>query len=312
MNKFYRIFTLLICCLVSLNTAKAQLATLELVSPDPVPSILFPGTTYDFVYHYNYLFTSDGSDQVDPSSVVVTTAPDGCATIVNTNVSGADITVSIDPQVNNCTISVQADDSDSGTSKSIGNETTQNLVVPVEFHSYSATSLDKAIQIDWATSTEVDNKTFELEKSMDGRNFDYVEEVRGAGNSTTLQTYTLMDENPQNGENYFRIKQIDNNGNNSFTPVFSTRFAANFDVEINPSLVNKGELSTIAINSDKKQPMEVSVYTVSGQLVSNNTFSLTEGVNQVELPQANLVQGMYLVHLYIGGSKVHAQKIMVQ
>lgn len=64
----------------------------------------------------------------------------------------------------------------------------------------------------WKTETETNNNYFELERSIDGTNFETINKTKGAGNSTTEKNYSYVDYNFKNVTNYYRIKQVDYNG----------------------------------------------------------------------------------------------------
>ncbi|MBK8706464.1 MAG: hypothetical protein IPN33_24790 [Saprospiraceae bacterium] len=71
--------------------------------------------------------------------------------------------------------------------------------------------------MEWATATETDNAYFTIERSKDGRQFEAIAQVPGAGNSTIPLDYALTDENPLKGHSYYRLRQTDYNGDVSFS-----------------------------------------------------------------------------------------------
>src|SRR5207244_1431248 len=71
-------------------------------------------------------------------------------------------------------------------------------------------------------STETNNKGFELERSADGVKFTtitFVATKADHGNSTSALSYNYNDEKPMVGANYYRLKQIDNDGKYSYSNV---------------------------------------------------------------------------------------------
>lgn len=73
----------------------------------------------------------------------------------------------------------------------------------------------------WSTATELNNKTFELERSNDGMNFHKITEINGAGNSTSVLKYKYSDMNLELGINYYRLKQVDYDGQFKYTNLIS-------------------------------------------------------------------------------------------
>lgn len=79
----------------------------------------------------------------------------------------------------------------------------------IEFIGYTENGLNK---IQWSTSTEINNDYFELERSEDGYLFTKIEKIKGAGNSSVIVTYSYTDKNPFSDITYYRLKQVDFDG----------------------------------------------------------------------------------------------------
>lgn len=78
-----------------------------------------------------------------------------------------------------------------------------------------------AVKVSWSTATEINNSFFEVERSADGINFSTIGSVAGKVNSTSRVDYNIIDATPQQGINYYRLKQIDRDGNFKFFNVKS-------------------------------------------------------------------------------------------
>ena len=92
--------------------------------------------------------------------------------------------------------------------------------LPVELLSFTAMPVDnKVVELAWQTASEQSNEYFEIERSRDGMHFSVIGVVEGAGNSNEISIYQSLDDNPYAGENYYRIKQVDLNGNFEFSDI---------------------------------------------------------------------------------------------
>jgi len=85
-------------------------------------------------------------------------------------------------------------------------------LLPVELTSFSAKKTGEVVEIKWGTASEINSKIFIVERSIDGINFEEILETRGAGNASESQFYQEIDFFPNEGVNYYRLKQIDYNG----------------------------------------------------------------------------------------------------
>lgn len=84
--------------------------------------------------------------------------------------------------------------------------------LPISLLSFNLTNNDNRVVINWSTATELNNDYFTIEHSTDGQYWDIVSNVSGAGTSNQIRDYELTDENPENGINYYRLKQTDFDG----------------------------------------------------------------------------------------------------
>ncbi|MEO8147722.1 MAG: hypothetical protein ABI723_08810, partial [Bacteroidia bacterium] len=69
----------------------------------------------------------------------------------------------------------------------------------------------------WLTLSETENDHFDIEKSLDAKNFYVIGEVPGTGTSNQLQHYRFDDSDPFTGENYYRLHQFDRNGKATYS-----------------------------------------------------------------------------------------------
>lgn len=87
------------------------------------------------------------------------------------------------------------------------------VTLPVQFLTFDAKLFGgNTVAIDWSTATETNNQYFEVERSEDGKKYTSVQKVDGALNSNTIKKYQIIDSSPNNGTNYYRLKQIDLDG----------------------------------------------------------------------------------------------------
>ncbi len=93
--------------------------------------------------------------------------------------------------------------------------------LPIELISFIGFSSGNGNQLNWVTATETNNDFFNLERSSDGIEFNTVATVDGAGNATSIKNYEYFDANPLNGLNYYRLKQVDFNGDFFYSTIIS-------------------------------------------------------------------------------------------
>lgn len=92
-------------------------------------------------------------------------------------------------------------------------------VLPIELISFDARRVAEGVKLEWSTASEINNDRYEVERSEDGGDFTWIGTVPGAGNSMSERRYDHLDRSPRNGFNYYRLRQVDTDGNHEFSPV---------------------------------------------------------------------------------------------
>lgn len=96
--------------------------------------------------------------------------------------------------------------------------------LPVELIDFTINKNRNKIQLNWQTASEENNKGFEIQRSHDGIDFEVICFVEGNGTIFEYSNYSFIDENPINGTNYYKLKQIDYNGDFEYTDIKSIEF----------------------------------------------------------------------------------------
>lgn len=119
---------------------------------------------------------------------------------------------------------------------------TPTAILPVTLVSFEGKTLKNNTNlITWNTASEINNEYFSIEKSDDAILFSSIGEVNGAGNSNNFTEYRFIDKTPNTKVNYYRLKQIDFNGEFSYSSIIvldNNRsnvkiFISNYSLQIN-------------------------------------------------------------------------------
>ncbi|MBF9238088.1 IPT/TIG domain-containing protein, partial [Hymenobacter sp. BT683] len=94
--------------------------------------------------------------------------------------------------------------------------------LPVELAAFTATAEgNRTVRLVWATASETNSQSFEVERSLDGRTFERVGTVAAAGSSSAPRTYGWLDAQlpASAGLLYYRLRQVDADGTAAYSPV---------------------------------------------------------------------------------------------
>lgn len=149
----------------------------------------------------------------------------------------------------------------------------RNNLMPVELISFEAKVTKKGMQLNWATASEINNLGFDVERSPNGKTWKKVDFV--VGNSTTLTTqyYEFMDIHPYEGQSYYRLKQMDFDGEYEYSQIVTANYKLDeikFDIFPNPV----AEVITFSLSEDLKyENVKVSIFNNLGSLVKQEAIS---------------------------------------
>lgn len=180
---------------------------------------------------------------------------------------------------------------------------------PVELLSFSGIQREERIELSWKTATEINNDHFVIEK-IKGNQIIPLGHVKGAGMSSEIQEYIFNDENPEEGVNYYRLKQVDYNGN---TEVFET-IAVTYEQSSTLSLSNihrEGDELLFSVNGQVDGDLFISLNTVDGRLIEQRAVhsdELISGQLKISVPGCN--QGYYILRLLANNQSI-SRKIAI-
>ena len=113
------------------------------------------------------------------------------------------------------------DDGDSGNSLNWA-VFAVDVPLPIEFNLFKAIETQpKGVQLIWQTTSETNNKGFHIERSFDGVVWYEMGFVSGAGIRTGLNEYSYFDQSPNEGDNYYRLRQEDFDGATDYSSIIS-------------------------------------------------------------------------------------------
>lgn len=96
----------------------------------------------------------------------------------------------------------------------------------IELSQFRAHHNEGKVEVSWTTLSELNNQQFVLERSSDGQHFEEVMEIPGAGTSCESINYFEVDWSPLPELSYYRLKQIDFNGEHSYSGIVPVQSVA--------------------------------------------------------------------------------------
>ncbi len=157
--------------------------------------------------------------------------------------------------------------------------------LPIELIKFEGEGHNQQNVLSWSTASEINNSHFEIERSVDGINFEYIGQIEGAGNSNQIQNYNFMDRNPLKGQIFYRLKQIDFDENSTYSKIVQIQNKESIDLSM--AIKDKNLL----IKFGQTFTGEIKIYNIEGQEIENKKMNQT--LNTI-IPIHK--KGMYIAH----------------
>lgn len=172
---------------------------------------------------------------------------------------------------------------------------------PLDLVSFNAKSNFNHVALQWQTENEQNSSHFEIERSTDALNFVNTGQVSSTGNGKTgINQYSFLDESPEPGINYYRLKMVDTDGKFKYSHTEKVSFDGNLPVKMYPN-----PASNKIVLQNVKQYNTVSISNMSGRRLLHK---IVVG-NECAVDISALPDGVYVVQL-AGDGKEQKLKLM--
>jgi len=189
--------------------------------------------------------------------------------------------------------------------------------VPVELLAFTASIRNSEIRLLWSTASELNNRGFEIERSVsDKDNFVTIGFVDGKGSSTEINYYSFID-NPQlSGVNqlYYRLKQVDFDGTYSYSDIVNVSYDVPAEFVLNQNYPNPFNPSTrISYFVPDESFVSIKVYDFLGKEVTTlvNETKPT-GSYEITFDASNLPSGTYFYKMIADGYSITNKMLLLK
>ncbi|MEO1263351.1 MAG: T9SS type A sorting domain-containing protein [Bacteroidota bacterium] len=184
-------------------------------------------------------------------------------------------------------------------------------LLPVELTEFQAQLMDDgSVQLEWQTQSETNNRGFDIEYGTNGLHWSKIGFVAGKGHSLTNNQYTFHHFDPIKGTNYYRLRQIDFNGESEFSNIVSVEIETDgrgFHLYPNPVT----DHAVLSLESDVKGEATFLLFDGTGKLVKEQTLSLDVDPFHTNIELLELPTGLYLARVQ-AGSESWQKRIVVK
>lgn len=158
--------------------------------------------------------------------------------------------------------------------------------LPVTWVSFTADNQNGSVLLKWQTAQEANSSHFIIEHSADGQTFASVGSLPAAGNSNSPRNYSFVHSAPQEGNNFYRLQQVDADGRFNYSSITTIAIGGDNNFTITENPVSNGKLAV-----QFKKPSTASICNMTGQVILTRYVPAGKQTINVQ----NLTPGIYLI-----------------
>ncbi len=193
--------------------------------------------------------------------------------------------------------------------------TTEDNPLPIDLVSFKAMAIDAGVKLEWETASEQNNDFFEIQKSADGIHFKAIAEVDGSGTTHEYHYYSFLDNKPYLGYNYYRLKQVDYDGQFSFSDIvfvdISHLGSDDFGFVLYPNPTTNRVIFMRLKTNDLHSPVTVRIVNTVGIDIFSTNVDLEDLAGDLRIEMKSGVHaGMYIIRIE-QGKRVAEGKLII-
>ena len=183
-----------------------------------------------------------------------------------------------------------------------------NGALPVKLSAYKVICVNGYGNIQWTTTSEINNHFFTVERSKDGAHFETLSVINVVSNNTGGNSYSVTDPHPFQNETYYRLKQTDLDGRETYFKILALSCEGNKPIIVSPNPV----LNKLLLNlSNNLKPVKIKILTASGNVI-NKIESPTMQGNAISIDVGNLAPGLYFLQITTENGEQQVVKFLKQ
>lgn len=187
----------------------------------------------------------------------------------------------------------------------------EEKVLPVKLTGFRAQHYGKLNKLDWVTAQEINSSNFEIERSIDGRNFTMIGGVKASANSSVNNYYSYNDKQPSKAINYYRLKIVDKDGRFEYSETRPVNNLGGLEAVIKSNPAKDGLLK-VRLSADKSAIVELSILGVDGKILTNQKINVNAGITDKSINISSIDNGVYFIRIQSSNQKIGLKFVKAQ
>lgn len=181
-------------------------------------------------------------------------------------------------------------------------------LLPVKLASFDGEQQTDKILLNWISKNEVNSKEFIIERSKDGRSFTPISSLPSVGNSNTAFNYSYIDHYPLDGNNFYRLKQIDKDSKWEYSKVIRVYFKTQLQIILQPNPATK--FVEVLFHGTNNASATIRLTDLNGRIVKQQVEKPV-GHHPLRIDVSALHKGLYIITIILG-DKIKTSKLVIK
>ena len=174
--------------------------------------------------------------------------------------------------------------------------------LPVQLSSIKAYEQNMGVEVEWTALSENNMNRYEVERSAYTLEFNKIGSVAAKGNASMSSTYSFYDAAPLSGQNFYRIRSVDNAGIAKYSKVVKVELSKTVkEISVYPNPV-KGNAINLLFKNIESGEYNIKLISHSGQVVFTEVVNHREGTSSHTIVlNKKIAAGTYILQVSYGG-----------
>ncbi|MDA9563739.1 hypothetical protein N9R81_03570 [Flavobacteriales bacterium] len=183
-----------------------------------------------------------------------------------------------------------------------------SFVLPVELSDWKSRCEDNQVRLYWQTQSEENLDYFEIERSLNGYNYEVIKKIAAQGNVNLITNYFETDDYSM--DVYYRLKSVNFDGYFEYsTPIYQSACSLNTDW-ITVESIDNGNL-TIRSSLQSSEQFQIILVDALGKVLFTRTDWVDSGMTSLSISCSHIATGTYFLSCIGNQGTVHTQKLFV-
>jgi poly(beta-D-mannuronate) lyase len=179
------------------------------------------------------------------------------------------------------------------------------FALPAHLIGFKVLLINKNVSLTWNVSNEVNFKGYNIEYSIDGRNFSLLSIINAQGSSGNV-SYNYQHINLQEGKHFYRLKMMDKDGSFEYSPIRLITVGKLISVNVYPNPAQ--QFVTVDLNGTVQPQTEIILFDAAGKELKR--IKVTS--NSISIPLSKLPAGLYHLSIIEEGRIISNHPLMLQ